>query len=180
MAWLVRVSAYKAGGPGSNPGGGAGESGKSTIVKQMKILHKGGFTDEERRSFIQVIYNNIRESIVTLIYALSTLKPPESLADPSLISCVEYIRTKATGTVFEFKEEFFDIVKKLWDDEGVQRCFLRANEFQLIDSAKYFLDKIDDIIEPDFLPSDQDIVRTRQKTTGVLQTHFVVRNIHFQ
>jgi ABC-type polar amino acid transport system ATPase subunit len=25
---------------------GAGESGKSTIVKQMKILHKDGYTDE--------------------------------------------------------------------------------------------------------------------------------------
>lgn len=115
---------------------GAGESGKSTIVKQMKILHKGGFTDEERKTFIQVIYNNIRESIVTLIHALSTLKPPESLADPSLSSSMEYIRTKATKPVFEFSDEFFHIVKALWDDDGVQKCFLRANEFQLIDSAK--------------------------------------------
>lgn len=158
---------------------GAGESGKSTIVKQMKILHKGGYTDEERRTFIHVIHSNIRESIVTLIYALSNLKPPESLADPSLHECVEYIRTKATATHFEFTDEFFDIVQRLWEDEGVQKCFLRANEFQLIDSAQYFLDKIDDIREPNFLPNDQDIVRTRQKTTGVLETHFIVKNINF-
>lgn len=30
---------------------GAGESGKSTIVKQMKIIHNEGFSDEELRSF---------------------------------------------------------------------------------------------------------------------------------
>ncbi len=32
---------------------GAGESGKSTIVKQMKILHKSGYTDEYVFNHIQ-------------------------------------------------------------------------------------------------------------------------------
>ena len=38
---------------------GAGESGKSTIAKQMKILHKEGFTLEERNSYKSVIYSNV-------------------------------------------------------------------------------------------------------------------------
>ncbi|KAK2496022.1 hypothetical protein MC885_003398 [Smutsia gigantea] len=33
--------------------------------------------------------------------------------------------------------EFFDHVKKLWDDEGVKACFERSNEYQLIDCAQY-------------------------------------------
>ena len=30
---------------------GAGESGKSTLVKQMKIIHSHGFTEDELYSF---------------------------------------------------------------------------------------------------------------------------------
>ena len=33
---------------------GAGESGKSTIFKQMQIIHKGGYTKEDRMQFIEV------------------------------------------------------------------------------------------------------------------------------
>lgn len=48
----------------SNPGGliillGAGESGKSTIIKQMRIIHSGGFPEEERHQTRAVIYSNI-------------------------------------------------------------------------------------------------------------------------
>ena len=38
---------------------GAGESGKSTIIKQMRIIHSGGFPDEERRQTRAVIYSNL-------------------------------------------------------------------------------------------------------------------------
>ncbi|PAV56526.1 hypothetical protein WR25_14899 [Diploscapter pachys] len=37
---------------------GAGESGKSTIVKQMKIIHETGYSDEERKQYKPVVYSN--------------------------------------------------------------------------------------------------------------------------
>lgn len=40
-----------------------------------------------------------------------------------------------THNFFKF-QEFFDHVKKLWDDEGVKACFERSNEYQLIDCAQ--------------------------------------------
>uniref|UniRef100_A0A8C4PX08 Adenylate cyclase-stimulating G alpha protein n=1 Tax=Eptatretus burgeri TaxID=7764 RepID=A0A8C4PX08_EPTBU len=43
---------------------GAGESGKSTIVKQMRILHVNGFNAEEKKNKILDIRKNIREAIV--------------------------------------------------------------------------------------------------------------------
>ena len=30
---------------------GCGEAGKSTFIKQMRIIHSNGFTDEERMAF---------------------------------------------------------------------------------------------------------------------------------
>ena len=33
-------------------------------------------------------------------------------------------------------QEFFEIVGKLWQDDGVKACYARSNEYQLIDSAE--------------------------------------------
>lgn len=49
---------------------GAGESGKSTVAKQMKIIHMDGFTDEERASYKSIIYNNTVASMRVLVAGL--------------------------------------------------------------------------------------------------------------
>lgn len=43
---------------------GAGESGKSTIVKQMRILHVDGFSEQEKKQKIDDIKKNIRDAIL--------------------------------------------------------------------------------------------------------------------
>lgn len=37
---------------------GAGESGKSTIVKQMKIIHETGYSSEDCLHYRPVVYSN--------------------------------------------------------------------------------------------------------------------------
>lgn len=49
---------------------GAGESGKSTVIKQMKIIHQGGFTPEELTDFRIQIYRNIHDSILAILDCL--------------------------------------------------------------------------------------------------------------
>lgn len=43
---------------------GAGESGKSTIVKQMRILHVDGFSEQEKKQKVDDIKKNIRDAIL--------------------------------------------------------------------------------------------------------------------
>jgi energy-coupling factor transporter ATP-binding protein EcfA2 len=45
---------------------GSGESGKSTIVKQMKIIHQQGFSAQERVEYRTIIYRNVLDSARTL------------------------------------------------------------------------------------------------------------------
>ena len=56
---------------------GAGESGKSTLVKQMRILHEETpFTDEEKKQKIAEIKRNIRDSMATiLVYIYAQVLP---------------------------------------------------------------------------------------------------------
>ncbi|XP_033642587.1 guanine nucleotide-binding protein G(s) subunit alpha-like [Asterias rubens] len=159
---------------------GAGESGKSTIVKQMKILHQGGYSDVERKEFVHIIRGNLRDAILTITGSMQTLQPAIDLADVSLQPCLDYMLDNASCPDFQYNKEFYDKAKLLWEDDGVLECYTRANEYQLIDSAEYFLSRIDEIREPDFLPSNQDILRSRKITTGILETCFDVKNINFQ
>lgn len=46
---------------------GAGESGKSTIFKQLRIIHKSKFSDEERIKGVAVVHYNTLQAMITLI-----------------------------------------------------------------------------------------------------------------
>ncbi|XP_077100477.1 guanine nucleotide-binding protein G(olf) subunit alpha isoform X2 [Siphateles boraxobius] len=159
---------------------GAGESGKSTIVKQMRILHVNGFNAEEKQQKILDIRKNVKDAIVTIISAMSTLTPPVSIANPSNQPRAEYIKSIAPLSDFDYTEEFFEHAKHLWDDEGVKACFERSNEYQLIDCAQYFLDRIESVRQSDYTPTDQDLLRCRVLTSGIFETRFQVDKVNFQ
>lgn len=55
---------------------GTGESGKSTFIKQMRIIHGAGYSDEDKRGFIRLVYQNIFTSMQAMIRATETLKIP--------------------------------------------------------------------------------------------------------
>ncbi|KAM4557543.1 guanine nucleotide binding protein (G protein), alpha activating activity polypeptide, olfactory type 2 isoform 1-T1 [Fundulus diaphanus] len=158
---------------------GAGESGKSTIVKQMRILHVNGFNAEEKKQKIQDIRKNVKDAIVTIVSAMSTLIPPVPIANPENQFRIEYIKSIAPLSDFDYPQEFFDHAKKLWDDEGVKACFERSNEYQLIDCAQYFLDRIDSVRQSDYTPTDQDLLRCRVLTSGIFETRFQVDKVNF-
>ena len=44
--------------------------------------------------------------------------------------------------------ELTQSIRVLWKDHGVQDCFLRSREYQLNDSAGYFLSRFEDIARP--------------------------------
>ena len=52
---------------------GAGGSGKSTFIKQMRIIHGSGFTNDQKNEFKQTIFENIFKAIQTMIRAMDEL-----------------------------------------------------------------------------------------------------------
>ncbi|VDL84748.1 unnamed protein product [Nippostrongylus brasiliensis] len=70
----------------------------------------------------------------------------------------------------------YKVIKTLWNDKGVEAAFERRDEFYLHDSAKYFLDSLDRIYDRNFVPTEQDILRTRVATMGVIEVCFTMKN----
>lgn len=60
---------------------GTGESGKSTFIKQMRIIHGAGYSEEDKRGFIKLVYQNIFMAMQSMIRAMELLKIP--YADPA-------------------------------------------------------------------------------------------------
>ena len=52
---------------------GTGESGKSTVVKQMKIIHMNGFTEKEIDNFTLTVRGNLIDSMMILVLAMDQL-----------------------------------------------------------------------------------------------------------
>ncbi|EDS28560.1 GTP-binding protein (I) alpha subunit [Culex quinquefasciatus] len=158
---------------------GAGESGKSTIVKQMKIIHETGYSPEECEQYRPVVYSNTIQSLMAIIRAMGQLRI--DFADPSKTDIARQFFTYASATEEgELTPELVSLMKKLWTDPGVQLCFSRSREYQLNDSAAYYLNSLDRISQHSYIPTQQDVLRTRVKTTGIVETHFSFKGIHFK
>jgi len=157
---------------------GTGESGKSTFIKQMRIIHGSGYSDEDKRSFIKLVYQNIFMAMNSMIRAMETIKI--QYKDPSNDEHSKLVREVDYETVTTFEKPYVDAIQCLWLDPGIQECYDRRREYQLTDSAKYYLDAIDRIAEPDYLPSLQDILRVRVPTTGIIEYPFDLDSIIFR
>lgn len=60
---------------------GTGEAGKSTFIKQMRIIHGAGYTDADRAGYTVGVYQNIFRGIQILAEAMSSLNI--SYSDPA-------------------------------------------------------------------------------------------------
>jgi len=120
---------------------GTGASGKSTLFKQMITIYGKGFPENERKTYTNIIFNNVLVSMRTLCKHASKYRD----VDSSLLESKAILEQ-------EMKEDqpitpdLATHIKKLWADPGILQTFEHQNEFQLTDSAKYFFDKIDTVI----------------------------------
>lgn len=55
---------------------GTGESGKSTFIKQMRIIHGQGYSDEDKRGYVPLVYQNIITAMHSLTIAMESLNIP--------------------------------------------------------------------------------------------------------
>lgn len=117
---------------------GAGESGKSTFLKQMRIIHGEDYSDQERIEFRAIIYHNLLKGMKVLVEARKRLQLP--LANPDNEVHTETIVSGYHNSQQLQPEEFINYVealKALWKDAGIQSTLQRSNEFQLVNLDEY-------------------------------------------
>ena len=111
---------------------GAGESGKSTVLKQMKIIHGLKFEREDLSEYQSIVYQNIIRGMRVLVDAREKLAIPwqnntNSAHAPGLLRI-------DSAMLFDTKVflEYATGVKALWTDAAIQQAYERRREFQLV------------------------------------------------
>lgn len=162
---------------------GAGESGKSTFLKQMRIINGQEFDQKALLDFRDTIYENILKGMRVLVDARDKLgiswQSCENEKQGMLVMSWEG-RVGASGVEpIEF-QLYVMALSALWADAGIQEAYARRSEFQLSESVKYFLDNLDRIGQLNFIPSKQDILFARKATKGIVEHDFVIKKIPFK
>uniref|UniRef100_A0A674A819 Guanine nucleotide binding protein (G protein), alpha transducing activity polypeptide 1 n=1 Tax=Salmo trutta TaxID=8032 RepID=A0A674A819_SALTR len=151
---------------------GAGESGKSTIVKQMKIIHQDGYSLEESMEFVTIIYSNTLQSIMAIVKGMTQLNIGygDSAQQDDSRKLMHLADTIEEGSM---PKELSDIIIRLWKDTGIQACYDRVHSPGLDQP-------IPRLVQPGYIPTEQDMLRSRVKTTGIIETQFGLKDLNFR
>lgn len=155
---------------------GAGESGKSTLFKALIHIYGEGHSIEER----QVLVPTVRSSTITAMRVL--------LENVGQLSALETDEGKAGQALFdktdpldeEMTPEIVTAIRDLWNDQGIKTTYDKRANFQLVDSAKYFFERLDKISQANYLPDMEDVLQLRVRTTGITENVFHVDGNEFR
>jgi len=153
---------------------GTGESGKSTIAKQMKIIHGEGYSVEELITFSSGAHIDTIMAIKNLVnWAKKNNYPFDDAENQGIVSEISDLKIQLTL-------EWPPKIQRLWKDSAIQRAFLEKNQFQLSDSAAFCFENCHRFAKADFVPTEDDIIRFRIRTTGVIETRFKIKEAAFR
>jgi GTPase SAR1 family protein len=159
---------------------GSGESGKTTFHKQIKLLFDQNFKEEEVRSYIPNIYANVLTTMVSLTNACFKTDENNPFDDMRLLEDgKKFKEMKPEDLILNDKElkkyspELHQSVVALWADNKVKEAYEKFRyEYHIFDGAGHFLDNLERIKPPNYVPNTEDILNCRRKTIGIVELKF--------
>jgi len=143
---------------------GAGESGKSTVVKQLKLIHKKKITAKELKMIGTSLHQNVVDCLKALLLACKNfgyydLDEEDRLTEEMLLSHDENERLPT---------EMAERIARLFNSPAITKTYERRSEFWLLDSFPYYIKNLPRFCEADFVPTEEDSVMARIRTTGIV------------
>jgi hypothetical protein len=151
---------------------GAGESGKSTVLKQVKNVYKIPFNKVELDSIKETIQFNCVQSMNILIKALVDYEIAVDSRTAKLVTQYTQCNTELTLPTAI-------LIAKLWPRKPIQEAWAKRDDFWYLDAASYYFEHVERIGDPDFEPTEEDIVMARVRTTGISVTDFTQNGIDY-
>jgi len=152
---------------------GAGESGKSTLFKQFNNIYGAGFSTEDRKKYTPIVHGNVVSGMQILFRESETYGPCSAESQEFGKTLLE----AKVGTLMN--AEFGKQLVELWKDPAIKKTYENRSNFQFYDSFYYFFEKLDDLLAPNYIPSLQDILRSRVQTIGMTDVKYTIQGRHY-
>lgn len=137
----------------------------------MKVLHAGGFTDDERHYYRTLVHKHI-------LYGVEQIKavPPETL---NLKFSEENKKSIASiDPEFAISPATVPQIQAIYSDPAFKE-FSSRKSFHSLDNIQYYMDNLDRIAADDYVPNDEDCLRCRAATTGIQEMKCTVEGVDF-
>jgi GTPase SAR1 family protein len=147
---------------------GPGESGKSTLFKQMKIIQylDAGYTVEELQLFIPMIRWNAVTQMQQLLKAGLRLN---LFQGPLVNRAQNFTQIPDSSWSLDVAQS----IRSFWADASIQKVYtMRDAEFHLNETANYFFENVMRLAEDNYIPTEADVLRARTRTTGIEEAKF--------
>lgn len=151
---------------------GSGECGKTTLWRHLKMIYCGGFNNDERNGMTSVVRINLISDIKTLLDAVK--ESGQSVAD-DLESAVDNINDLQLQDE-ELTTETAKEILSVWHDPVIKNAYKTNNSIGLGDNASFFLDSSTRIAGENYKPTDEDILKSRIRTSGISSLQLNINN----
>lgn len=155
---------------------GAGDSGKSTIFKQVVNLYGKGYSKSKLSLNKSLILKNITRGILELLDGLRYLKL--KLERQELEHRFETFKENT-----ELTKSVATDIKMLWNDPSIQQVWQNKTEINFpYENFEYYVENIDRIAVgfKKYQPNFDDWIRCRVTTVGITSAKFKLHNALFQ
>ncbi|KAI8074793.1 putative guanine nucleotide-binding protein alpha-2 subunit [Gongronella butleri] len=154
---------------------GAQESGKSTLLKQMRLLY-GSISFTERQQYRDAIFETIYRGIQQLLGAAG----PLSLRDHQIHAALFQDPFEDLVASDYFNPVFLLPLKQLWSDKAVQKAYTSGLGLGYNDNLAHFFNQLDTIWSVDYVPTDKDVLRCKEQTHGMTAFTFRIGPYKYQ
>lgn len=155
---------------------GAGESGKSTLIKQLTFIHKTDVISHHGQSLTPAkLMDTYTEAL-----QMNTIQSMQSLLQEAITSganlghyvlAAKSIMSLTTGSQFTMITA--QAIQELWTKcPAITAIWQRRSTFWVLECANYYFSHCHRFAQPGFQPTEQDIIMARKRTTGVVTTEF--------
>ncbi|KAF5320623.1 hypothetical protein D9611_013739 [Ephemerocybe angulata] len=158
---------------------GSVESDKSTILKQIRIIHGNGLSSAELAEYRAVIYKTILDSARRLVLLMQ--KAGLEYAGDANGGRAEKILAYSSGPwevekgeegwVPNFYPDMAETIHQLWNDPAILTLMnTHSEDWDLLNLEPHFFKGVLRIGAPGYLPTESDVLRAHHEPVGITET----------
>ena len=95
----------------------------------MRLIHNVHFSSQEIEFYRQLVFSNLTRGLEFLLDALEDMELQVAEDNQPLVTMIQQAPDLKDGEAFP--KEYYEPLKKLWEDEHVQKGWARGNEAAL-------------------------------------------------